>query len=100
MTKTLSTVPIAGARSLTPKRGSPVKRQLREGNILFTYAAQHQGRVVMNTATKTALAAAGLRPERIPNAVYDLRTYCDLTIVSERNGRQIVAYQIPVNVVE
>lgn len=93
-TKTLSALPVRGTRAQTPKRGTPVKRQLREGNILFAYAQSHNGRVVMNETTKQELQQQGLRPERIPNAVYDLRTYCEVPIVSERSGRSIVAYQI------
>lgn len=79
--------------AMTPKRGTSRKPK-KEPAALLAYAIEVGGRIELTDETKRALEARGLKPHRIPNAIYDVRKYFGRQVETERQGRAVRAYTI------
>lgn len=88
-----ATTDLVAAFATTPKRGK-AKKPPKEPYALLAYAIEQGGTVVLDAATKQALASRGLREDRIGNAAYGVRRFFGKTVIAIRTGRAVTAYRI------
>lgn len=88
-----ATTDLVAAFATTPKRAK-AKKPPKEPYALLAYAIEQGGTVVLDAATKQALASRGLREDRIGNAAYGVRRFFGKTVIAIRTGRAVTAYRI------
>ena len=96
-TATASTVPSMSLlpQYLTTAKGRPSNRPHLEPKALMSLALETGGIVdISNAQTLTELASRGLKPHRIPSAVWGAKHYFGATVKSMRTGRKVTSIEV------